>query len=315
MLISAENISKNYGMKQLLDSVSLYLSEGDRIGIIGINGTGKSTLLKILAGVTHPDSGNISSKPDLQISYLPQDPVMNEEYTVLEQVLSDMPSEYREVSEYEAKSMLGKLGINDYSAKVGTLSGGQRKRAALASALIHPADVLILDEPTNHLDSEMVTWLENRLNKTYEEHYQAGNKLRLEQPIGAVSAGRREVENPSALNVGVGDIENPTEKYDNERHAIFATHQHRKHKGALHIVNLKQHEEDERHGVESARRRPPQQRHHHHRGQLHKHPSQFVVDAYAPFLVVHHAIAGIYEVQRHKHYHGEHRHHYEEIIE
>lgn len=165
MLISAENISKNYGMKQLLDSVSLYLNEGDRIGIIGINGTGKSTLLKILAGVTHPDSGNISSKPDLQISYLPQDPVMNEEYTVLEQVLSDMPSEYREVSEYEAKSMLGKLGINDYSAKVGTLSGGQRKRAALASALIHPADVLILDEPTNHLDSEMVTWLENRLNK------------------------------------------------------------------------------------------------------------------------------------------------------
>lgn len=165
MLISAENISKNYGMKQLLDSVSLYLNEGDRIGIIGINGTGKSTLLKILAGVTHPDSGNISSKPDLQISYLPQDPAMNEEYTVLEQVLSDMPSEYREVSEYEAKSMLGKLGINVYSAKVGTLSGGQRKRAALAAALIHPADVLILDEPTNHLDSEMVTWLENRLNK------------------------------------------------------------------------------------------------------------------------------------------------------
>ncbi|MCQ2464082.1 MAG: ABC-F family ATP-binding cassette domain-containing protein [Oscillospiraceae bacterium] len=165
MLLSAENISKNYGMKQLLDGVSVYLNEGDRIGIIGINGTGKSTLLRILAGASHPDSGNISSKPNLQISYLPQDPAMNSDYTVIEQVMADMPSEYREVNEYEARSMLDKLGISDFSAKIGTLSGGQRKRVALAAALIHPADVLILDEPTNHLDSEMVTWLENRLKK------------------------------------------------------------------------------------------------------------------------------------------------------
>ncbi len=165
MLLSAENISKNYGMKQLLDGVSVYLNEGDRLGIIGINGTGKSTLLKILAGASHPDSGNMSMKPDLQISYLPQDPEMDDENTVIEQVLSDMPSEYREVHEYEAKTMLNKLGINDFSAKIGTLSGGQRKRVALAAALIHPADVLVLDEPTNHLDSEMVTWLENRLNR------------------------------------------------------------------------------------------------------------------------------------------------------
>ncbi|MBP1568283.1 MAG: ABC-F family ATP-binding cassette domain-containing protein [Oscillospiraceae bacterium] len=165
MLLSAENISKNYGMKQLLDGVSVYLNEGDRLGIIGINGTGKSTLLKILAGASHPDSGNMSVKPDLQISYLPQDPEMDDENTVIEQVLSDMPSEYREVHEYEAKTMLNKLGINDFSAKIGTLSGGQRKRVALAAALIHPADVLVLDEPTNHLDSEMVTWLENRLNR------------------------------------------------------------------------------------------------------------------------------------------------------
>lgn len=165
MLLSAENISKNYGMKQLLDGVSVYLNEGDRIGIIGINGTGKSTLLKILAGIVHPDSGNISSKPNLQISYLPQDPEMNGEFTVIEQVLADMPSEYREIRDYEARSMLNKLGITDFSAKISTLSGGQRKRVALASALIHPADVLVLDEPTNHLDSEMVTWLENRLNK------------------------------------------------------------------------------------------------------------------------------------------------------
>lgn len=165
MLLSAENVSKNYGMKQLLDGVSVYLNEGDRIGIIGINGTGKSTLLRILAGAVHPDSGNISSKPNLQISYLPQDPEMNGEFTVIEQVLADMPSEYREVHDYEARSMLNKLGITDFSAKISTLSGGQRKRVALASALIHPADVLILDEPTNHLDSDMVTWLENRLNK------------------------------------------------------------------------------------------------------------------------------------------------------
>lgn len=165
MLLSAENISKNYGMKQLLDGVSVYLNEGDRIGIIGINGTGKSTLLKILAGTVHPDSGNISSKPNLQISYLPQDPEMNGEFTVIEQVLADMPSEYREIRDYEARSMLNKLGITDFSAKISTLSGGQRKRVALASALIHPADVLVLDEPTNHLDSEMVTWLENWLNK------------------------------------------------------------------------------------------------------------------------------------------------------
>lgn len=165
MLLSAENIFKNYGMKQLLNGVSLYLNEGDRIGIIGINGTGKSTLLRILAGVSEPDSGNISTKPNIQISYLPQNPDINPEMTVLEQVMSDMPAEYREVNEYEAKSMLNKLGISDFTAKMGTLSGGQCKRVALAGTLIHPADILILDEPTNHLDSYMVSWLEERLNK------------------------------------------------------------------------------------------------------------------------------------------------------
>ncbi len=165
MLISAENISKNYGMKQLLKGVSFYLNESEKIGIIGINGTGKSTLLKILAGVSSPDSGVISTKPDIQISYLPQDPQMNKDFTVLEQVMANMPDQYRQINEFEAKSMLNKLGINDFSAVIGTLSGGQCKRVALASALIHPADVLILDEPTNHLDSDMVVWLENRLQK------------------------------------------------------------------------------------------------------------------------------------------------------
>ena len=165
MLLSAENIYKNYGMKQLLDGVSIYLSEGEKIGIIGINGTGKSTLLRILAGASSPDKGNISLNPNVQISYLPQNPDMEPENTVIEQVMSNMPEEYREVHEYEAKTMLNKLGISDFDAKIKTLSGGQCKRVALAAALMHPADILILDEPTNHLDSEMVSWLENRLRK------------------------------------------------------------------------------------------------------------------------------------------------------
>lgn len=163
MLLSAEKISKNYGMKQLLQDVSLYLNEGNRVGIIGINGTGKSTLLKILAGVEPPDEGSIAMNPNIQLSYLPQNPPFQDDYTVLEQVFAEFPAQFRELKEYEAKSMLTRLGITDFDAKMGTLSGGQRKRVALATALIHPADILILDEPTNHLDSEMVAWLEQRL--------------------------------------------------------------------------------------------------------------------------------------------------------
>lgn len=163
MLLSAEKISKNYGMKQLLKDVSLYLNEGNRVGIIGINGTGKSTLLKILAGAEPPDEGSIARNPNIQLSYLPQNPPFQDDFTVLEQVFTEFPAQFRELKEYEAKSMLTRLGITDFEAKMGTLSGGQRKRVALATALIHPADILILDEPTNHLDSEMVTWLEQRL--------------------------------------------------------------------------------------------------------------------------------------------------------
>ncbi|MEG1551799.1 MAG: ATP-binding cassette domain-containing protein, partial [Oscillospiraceae bacterium] len=165
MLLSAEHISKNYGMKQLLTDVSLYLNEKDRIGIIGINGTGKSTLLKILAGLEPPDDGNIISNPNLKTVYLVQNPIMNDNFTVLEQVFEDFSDEFKEINAYEAKAMLTRLGITDVSAKIGTLSGGQKKRVALAAALIHPADVLILDEPTNHLDSEMVCWLEEYLRR------------------------------------------------------------------------------------------------------------------------------------------------------
>ncbi|HJB51891.1 MAG TPA: ABC-F family ATP-binding cassette domain-containing protein [Candidatus Oscillibacter pullicola] len=165
MLLSAEHLSINFGSRQLLDDVNFYLNEGDKVGVIGINGTGKSTFLKVLSGVTEPDGGTISRNPNVQISLLSQNPVIDEDATVLEQVFLHFPAEFRELNEYEAKAMLNRLGITDFSQKVGTLSGGQRKRVALAAALIHPADVLILDEPTNHLDSEMVAWLEDWLRR------------------------------------------------------------------------------------------------------------------------------------------------------
>ena len=165
MLLSAEHLSINFGSRQLLDDVNFYLNEGDKVGVIGINGTGKSTFLKVLSGVTEPDGGTISRNPNVQVSLLPQNPVMEESATVLEQVFLHFPAEFRELNEYEAKAMLNRLGITDFAQKVGTLSGGQRKRVALAAALIHPADVLILDEPTNPLDREMVAWLEDWLRR------------------------------------------------------------------------------------------------------------------------------------------------------
>jgi len=165
MLLSAEHLSINFGSRQLLDDVNFYLNEGDKTGIIGINGTGKSTFLKVLAGVTEADAGTISRNPNVQVSLLAQNPVMEDSATVLEQVFLHFPAEFRELNEYEAKSMLNRLGITDHSQKVGTLSGGQRKRVALAAALIHPADILVLDEPTNHLDAEMTAWLEDWLRR------------------------------------------------------------------------------------------------------------------------------------------------------
>lgn len=165
MLLSAEHLSINFGSRQLLENVNFYLNDGDKVGIIGINGTGKSTFLRVLTGVIEPDGGTVARDPNVQISFLPQNPAMDEQATVLEQVFLSFPAEFRALNEYEAKAMLGKLGIPDTEQKIGTLSGGQRKRVALAAALIHPADVLILDEPTNHLDAEMVAWLEEYLRK------------------------------------------------------------------------------------------------------------------------------------------------------
>ena len=163
MLLTAEHLSINFGMKQLLTDVNFYLNEGDKIGIIGINGTGKSTLLKVLAGVIEPDIGRIIRNPNVQVSYLSQNPEMDDNATVLEQVFLHFPAEFRELNEYEAKTMLTRLGFTDFDQKIGTLSGGQRKRVALVAALVRPADILVMDEPTNHLDSKMVAWLEDWL--------------------------------------------------------------------------------------------------------------------------------------------------------
>ena len=165
MLLTAEGISKNYGMKQLLSGVTLYVNAGDRIGLIGVNGTGKSTFLRVLSGREEPDEGSVTRDPNVQVSMLEQVPDMDPELTVLEQVFKSHPAEFRALNEYEARANLTRLGITDMEQKVGTLSGGQRKRVALAAVFVHPADVLILDEPTNHLDADMVTWLEEKLSR------------------------------------------------------------------------------------------------------------------------------------------------------
>lgn len=132
MLISAEHLSINFGSRQLLDDVDFYLNEGDKTGVIGINGTGKSTFLKVLAGKLQPDGGTIARKPNLQVSVLAQNPDMRDELTVLEQVFASMPPEFRQLNEYEAKRMLTQLGLADTDRRIGTLSGGERRRRPCA---------------------------------------------------------------------------------------------------------------------------------------------------------------------------------------
>ncbi len=165
ILLSAQNISKTYMERKVLDNASFFLNEGDKVGIIGINGTGKSTLLKILAGAQEADSGEIIRTNGIRISYLPQIPEFEEHGSVLEQVMLHLPSDLKEAKEFEAKSILGKLGISDYTRDISTLSGGERRRAGIAASLIQPSDVLLLDEPTNHIDNETVQLLEQQLKK------------------------------------------------------------------------------------------------------------------------------------------------------
>ncbi len=169
-ILSVENITKAYGERKLFDNTSFYLEEKEKVGIIGINGTGKSTLLKMIAGLEDTDEGKITMANHVVCSYLPQHPFFEEEETVIEAVLRrarEGSRAYEDVGarETEAKSMLTKLQVTDFEARCGTLSGGQRKRLALVAALLTDSDILILDEPTNHLDTQMADWLEEQLKK------------------------------------------------------------------------------------------------------------------------------------------------------
>ncbi|MBQ6040299.1 MAG: ABC-F family ATP-binding cassette domain-containing protein [Oscillospiraceae bacterium] len=165
ILLSAQNLEKTYMERKVLDDVSFFLNEGDKVGIIGINGTGKSTLLRILAGAEEPDAGTVIRTNGIRISYLPQIPEFGDRGTVLEQVLAHLPADLKEAKAYEARSVLDQLGIPDSSREISTLSGGEKRRAGIAAALVQPSDVLLLDEPTNHIDNETVQLLEDLLLK------------------------------------------------------------------------------------------------------------------------------------------------------
>ncbi|RHP42644.1 ABC-F family ATP-binding cassette domain-containing protein [Clostridium sp. AF32-12BH] len=168
-LITIEHLTKSYTERLLFDDTAFSINEGEKVGLIGINGTGKSTLLKIVAGLEEPDDGSVVRRRNLYIRYLPQIPVFTSGDTVLDAIVRDNASEphfsSREEIEASAKNILTRLGIYDFDEKVEHLSGGQRKRVALTSVLLSTADLLILDEPTNHLDSEMADWLEDYLKK------------------------------------------------------------------------------------------------------------------------------------------------------
>ncbi|WP_428908850.1 ABC-F family ATP-binding cassette domain-containing protein [Niallia sp. Krafla_26] len=200
--ISIEHVSKTYGEKTLFQDISFTITEKERVGLIGVNGTGKSSLLKLIAGIDVPDEGELVYAKDYKISYLAQQPDLNSEFTILEQIFAGDAPIFQLLRDYEktlmilneepesekiqeklfqlqkemdalngwdvstnAKTILTKLGIEDFNKKIGSLSGGQKKRVALAQVLIQSPDLLILDEPTNHLDFESVKWLEDYLGR------------------------------------------------------------------------------------------------------------------------------------------------------
>ncbi|MEG2506057.1 MAG: ABC-F family ATP-binding cassette domain-containing protein [Longicatena sp.] len=161
MLISVEHLVKHQNIKSIVQDGSLTIEDHDKIALIGVNGTGKTTLLRILAGEEPYEEGTILKKNGLRIAYLPQNPMFQEKESILHQVVSMD----KEIKEFEAKAILDKLGLRDVNQNIALLSGGQRKRVALARALLQPCDLLILDEPTNHLDNTMIEWLEKYLIK------------------------------------------------------------------------------------------------------------------------------------------------------
>ena len=165
-LVTIEHLTKSYTERLIFDDTDFSINEGEKIGLIGINGTGKSTLLKIVAGLEEPDKGTVVRGRNLDMRYLPQNPKFTEGDTIIESILRDNEGHPHICDmESQAKTMLTKVGIYDFDAKVETLSGGQRKRVALVSTLMADTDLLILDEPTNHLDSDMADWLEDHLKK------------------------------------------------------------------------------------------------------------------------------------------------------
>lgn len=165
-ILTVENITKTYGERKLFDKASFFLQEGEKVGVIGINGTGKTTLLKVIMGAEETDEGTITLANHVVLRYLPQHPEFDADKSSLDCVLEgNITEENRWSIESEAKAMMTRLGITDYMQPAGQLSGGQRKRLALISVLLSPADILLLDEPTNHLDNEMADWLEEYLKK------------------------------------------------------------------------------------------------------------------------------------------------------
>lgn len=180
-IINITEITKTYTERKLFDKASFYLQEKEKVGVIGINGTGKSTLLKIVAGIEEPDAGQVIRANHIVVRYLPQNPVFDPELSVIDTVIAQSCQNYvgdgTSAIKYEgnhadswtlvsdAKSMMTKLGITNFEQKAGELSGGQRKRLALVAALLIPCDVLVLDEPTNHLDAAMAEWLEDYLKR------------------------------------------------------------------------------------------------------------------------------------------------------
>lgn len=165
-ILTVDEITKAYGVRKIFDKASFFLQEGEKAGIIGINGTGKSTLLKMIAGIDTPDSGKIIKANNLTVRYLPQTPEFCDEDTVLKAVIKDIKTADNQWTiESDAKAVMTGLGISDFDELCGHLSGGQKKRLALISVLLAKPDLLLLDEPTNHLDSEMSSWLEEQLKK------------------------------------------------------------------------------------------------------------------------------------------------------
>ena len=165
-LLTIKNMTKAYTNRVLFDNVDFSVNDNEKIGIIGINGTGKSTLLKIIAGIDTPDEGSVVKGTNVHIRYLSQNPDFTPGTTIYEYVIAANRTEDNQWTiEGDAKTILNRLGFTDYDIKVDNLSGGEKKRVALAGTLLATADILILDEPTNHLDRYMSAWLEDYLKK------------------------------------------------------------------------------------------------------------------------------------------------------